>query len=116
MNCGFGCFANHGIECKCPKPAITVHAKDSLGLAAPAWQKRELSVLPVLDENSRLVGVLSRVDVLRLVTEKEAKKTDRPLGAAISVRDVMSPSIPVVQEKDDLATIVDPCWRWIRTA
>jgi len=89
------------------KPAITVHAKDSLGLAAARMAKEGVKRLPVLDENSRLVGVLSRVDVLRLVTEKEAKKLTAPLGAAISVRDVMSPSIPVVQEKDDLATIVD---------
>ena len=89
------------------KPAITVHAKDSLGLAAARMAKEGVKRLPVLDENSRLVGVLSRVDVLRLVTEKEAKKLTAPLGEAISVRDVMSPSIPVVQEKDDLATIVD---------
>ena len=89
------------------KPAITVRAKDSLGLAAARMAKEGVKRLPVLDENSRLVGVLSRVDVLRLVTEKEARKLTAPLGAAISVQDVMSPSIPVVQEKDDLATIVD---------
>jgi CBS-domain-containing membrane protein/PII-like signaling protein len=89
------------------KPAITVRAKDSLGLAAARMAKEGVKRLPVLDEKSRLVGVLSRVDVLRLVTEKEARKLTAPLGAAISVRDVMSPSIPVVQEKDDLATIVD---------
>jgi CBS-domain-containing membrane protein/PII-like signaling protein len=89
------------------KPAITVRAKDSLGLAAARMAKEGVKRLPVLDEKNRLVGVLSRVDVLRLVTEKEARKLTAPLGAAISVRDVMSPSIPVVQEKDDLATIVD---------
>ena len=89
------------------KPAITVRAKDSLGVAAARMAKAEVKRLPVVDENSKLVGVLSRVDVLRLVTEKEAKKLTAPLGAAISVRDVMTPSIPVVQEGDDLATIVD---------
>jgi len=89
------------------KPAITVRAKDSLGVAAARMAKAGIKRLPVVDDSNRLVGVLSRVDVLRLVTEKEAKKLTAPLGAAISVRDVMSPSIPVVQEKDDLATIVD---------
>jgi CBS-domain-containing membrane protein len=89
------------------KPAITVRAKDSLGVAAARMAKAEVKRLPVVDENSKLVGVLSQVDILRLVTEKEAKKLTAPLGAAISVRDVMSASIPVVQEGDDLATIVD---------
>jgi CBS-domain-containing membrane protein/PII-like signaling protein len=89
------------------KPAITVRTKDSLGLAAARMAKEGVKRLPVLDENKRLAGVLSRVDVLRLVAEKEGKKLTAPLGAAISVRDVMSPSIPVVQEKDDLVTIVD---------
>ena len=89
------------------RPASTVRAKDSLGLAAARMAKAGIKRLPVVDDNNRLVGVLSRVDVLRLVTEKEAKKLTAPLGAAISVRDVMSASIPVVQEKDDLATIVD---------
>lgn len=89
------------------KPAITVRTKDSLGLAATRMAKEGIKRLPVLGENGKLAGVLSRVDVLRLVTEKEGKKLTAPLGAATSVRDVMSPSIPVVQEKDDLATIVD---------
>ena len=89
------------------KPALTVRAKDSLGVAAARMAKAGIKRLPVVDDGNKLVGVLSRVDVLRLVTEKEAKKLTAPLGAATSVRDIMSPSIPIVQEKDDLATIVD---------
>jgi len=89
------------------KPAITVRSRDSLGLAAARMAKERVKRLPVLGENGKLAGVLSRVDVLRLVAEKEAKKLTAPPGAAISVRDVMSASIPVVQEKDDLASIVD---------
>jgi CBS domain-containing protein len=89
------------------KPAITVRARDSLGLAATRMANEGIKRLPVLGENGKLAGVLSRVDILRLVTEKEARKPIAPIGAAISVGDVMSPSIPVVQEKDDLATIAD---------
>jgi CBS domain-containing protein len=89
------------------KPAIIVRAKDSLGLAAARMAKAGIKRLPVVDEEGRLVGVLSRVDILRLVAEKDARKLTAPLGAAVCVRDVMSESIPVVQEKDDLATIVD---------
>jgi len=89
------------------KPAIIVRAKDSLGVAATRMAKAGIKRLPVVDENKRLVGVLSRVDILRLVADKEAKKMTAPLGAATSVRDVMSPTIPVVRQEDDLGTIVD---------
>jgi CBS-domain-containing membrane protein/PII-like signaling protein len=89
------------------KPAITVRAKDSLGVAASRMAKAGVKRLPVVDENNRLVGVLSRLDILRLVAEKDAKKMVAPPGAATSLRDVMSPTIPVVQLGDDLGTIVD---------
>jgi CBS-domain-containing membrane protein len=55
----------------------------------------------------KLAGVLSRVDILRLVAEKEAKTLTALLGAAISVQDVMYPSIPFVHLGDYLGTIVD---------
>ncbi|HVM73192.1 MAG TPA: DUF190 domain-containing protein [Anaerolineales bacterium] len=89
------------------KPAITVRARDSLGLAAARMAKAGIKRLPVVDEQERLVGVLSRVDILSLAADKEAKKLVAPLGAAACVRDVMSESIPVVHQEDDLAAIVD---------
>jgi len=89
------------------KPAIIVRAKDSLGLAASRMARAGVKRLPVVDENNRLVGVLSRLDILRLVAEKDARKMAAPPGAATCLRDVMSPTIPVVQQEDDLGTIVD---------
>jgi CBS domain-containing protein len=89
------------------QPVFTVGSKDSLGMAAARMAKMGIKRLPVIDENGRLVGVLSRVDILRLVADKEARKQVIPSGAAISVRDVMSASMPVVREEDDLAKIVD---------
>jgi CBS-domain-containing membrane protein len=89
------------------KPAITVRAKDSIGVAASRMARAGVKRLPVVDENNRLVGVLSRVDILRLVAAKDARKMTAPPGAATSLRDVMSSAIPVVQEEDDLGTIVD---------
>ncbi len=93
------------------KPAITVRARDYLGLAAARMARAGIKRLPVIDETGQLVGVLSRVDILRLVAEKQAKKMIAPPGAAHTVADVMSPSIPVVQEKDDLAPSWIPCSR-----
>lgn len=89
------------------KPAITVKTRDALGVAAARMAKEGIKRLPVLDEQDKLVGVLSRVDILRLLTEKPAGKMTAPLGAAQSVRDVMSPMIPAVQHDDELPDIVE---------
>lgn len=89
------------------KPAITVRAKDSLGVAATRMAREGIKRLPVLDEKDRLVGVLSRVDILRLLAEKPISKTPTPPGAAKTLQEVMSPIIPAVQFDDDLATIVE---------
>ncbi len=88
-------------------PPITVKQKDSLGMAATRMVNAGVKRLPVLDEKAHLVGVLSRVDILRIVAEKEVRKTSVPTGAAISLQDVMSPNIPVVRQEDDLSTVVD---------
>ena len=89
------------------RPAITARAQDSLGLAAARMAKKGIKRLPVVDEHGKLAGVLSRVDILRLVAEKAAKKVTAPLGAARNVRDVMSASIPSVRFDDDLTAIVE---------
>ena len=88
-------------------PVMTVRLKDSLGMAAARMAKEGIKRLPVIDDKDRLAGVISRVDILRLVADKEVKKQVIPEGAAISIRDVMTESIPVVQDEDDLVRIVD---------
>ena len=95
------------VEAVMSKPAITVRAKDSISSAAARMAKSRIKRLPVVDEKEKLIGVLSRVDILRLVTGKDATKVTPPLGAVKSIRDVMSPNIPLVNEDDDLLTIVD---------
>lgn len=88
-------------------PAITIHARDSLGVAAARMAEAGIKRLPVLDDGGKLVGVLSRVDILRLLTEKMPGKVTAPLGAAKTLGDVMSPSFPLVRYDDDLTGIVE---------
>ncbi|MEJ5225649.1 MAG: CBS domain-containing protein, partial [Anaerolineales bacterium] len=89
------------------KPAITIRAKDSLGQAAARMAKAGIKRLPVLDEHGKLTGVLSRIDILRLLTEKTPGKLTAPLGAAKTLGDVMSPNFPAVRYDEDLAGIVE---------
>ena len=89
------------------KPAITIRASEALGVAAARMARAGIKRLPVLDENNKLAGILSRVDILRLVTEKPAAKTTAPPGAAKKLAEVMSPVIPAVRHEADLTAILE---------
>jgi CBS domain-containing protein len=45
-------------------PAVTIHADAPVTAAARAMQDRSLKRLPVVDEGDKLIGIVSRVDVL----------------------------------------------------
>lgn len=90
------------------KPAITAYASESLGNAAARMAKHEIKRLPVIDDQAKLVGVVSRVDILRQVVDIETKtpKVQIPAGASLTIKQIMYPEIPVVLPNADLATIV----------
>jgi CBS-domain-containing membrane protein len=90
------------------KPAIVTHVGDSLGVAAARMAKHEIKRLPVVDDAGKMVGVVSRVDILRQVMSIETKKpkVQIPTGATLTVQQVMYPDVPVVQIDSDLGSIV----------
>lgn len=90
------------------KPAITAHINESLGTAAARMAKHEIKRLPIVDDEGRLVGVVSRIDILSQVmsVESRSKKFQPPSGALITVEQVMYADIPSVLADADLATIV----------
>ncbi len=89
-------------------PAITIHANEPLGVAAARMAEHGIKRLPVLDEKGKLIGVLSRVDVLKQVVSEESKKraAKAPAGAARTLGDIMIPEIPTIEEDDQLADII----------
>lgn len=90
------------------QPAITAQANEPLGVAAARMAKAGIKRLPVLDKNGRLVGVLSRVDVLHQVSDAHAKAPPKGVlpGAAQRVSEIMLPEIPIVRANADLTEIV----------
>jgi len=90
------------------KPAITVRDNDPLGIAAARMAQHSIKRLPVLDEKGKLIGVLSRVDVLRQVLNDETKKrvAKAPTGAARTLKDIMLSKIPTVDEDAQLADVI----------
>jgi len=90
------------------EPAITARATESLGVVAAQMVKSGLKRVPIVDENGKLLGVLSRVDVLRQVVEAEprSRRTEIPAGAARTINEFMEPQIPVIQQDNYLADII----------
>ena len=90
-------------------PVSTVNDDQTLGMAAGRMVKEGLKRMPVVDHEGRLVGMLSRLDILRQATNKHPKAEPHriPQGAARTVSDVMTGNIPMVGVDDNLGTIID---------
>ncbi|MFB7541993.1 CBS domain-containing protein [Streptomyces zaomyceticus] len=59
------------------RPAITVHAEETVSDAARLMVRREVERLPVVDEEERLVGIVTRRDLLRVYLRPDAEIRDR---------------------------------------
>jgi CBS-domain-containing membrane protein len=91
------------------REVVTVREDTALVHAAQLMADRNLKRLPVVDAAARLVGILSRVDVLRTVAEpRPSRPGTRPLASAgHTVADVMETDVPSVKEDADLVEIVN---------
>lgn len=89
-------------------PAITAQGDEPLGAAATRMAEHGIKRLPVLDEKGKLIGVLSRVDVLRQVVGEEARKraAQAPTGAARTLGDIMIPEVPTIEADAHLAEVI----------
>jgi CBS-domain-containing membrane protein len=91
------------------RPVITVREDESLGAVTARMVKAGLKRLPVVDGQEKLVGVLSRLDILHLVanTPQEDLPPHAPLGAVRTVGEIMAPVVPTVSQNDSLAVLVE---------
>jgi CBS domain-containing protein len=91
------------------KPVVTVKETDPLAVAAALLIKAELKRLPVVNAEGQLLGMLSRLDVLRQVVNAPRPKPSTPLsvGAVKTLRDIMSPDVPIINQDDDLTDIIE---------
>lgn len=89
-------------------PVITIRGDEPLSVAAARMAEHRIKRLPVLDENGKLIGVLSRVDVLKQVVSEEAKKraAKAPTGAARTLGDIMIREVPTIEQDAPLADVV----------
>ena len=89
-------------------PAITILGNEPLSTAASRMAEHGIKRLPVLDESGKLIGLLSRVDVLKQVISEEAKKraAQAPIVAGRTLGEIMLFEIPTVHEDARLADVV----------
>jgi CBS domain-containing protein len=90
------------------QPAVTVGAADPLGMTARRMAQTGLKRLPVLDEQGKLVGVISRLDIFRTLLDDQGRTPRKPppQGAAQTVAEIMSSDVPVVSQDARLVDLV----------
>lgn len=90
------------------QPVIAVSEGDRLGQAVRLMVGEGVKRLPVVDAGGRLVGVLSRVDVLRQVCDiaPEHEVPEAFVGVLTTLGDVMSPKVPAVRYDSGLQAII----------
>jgi CBS domain-containing protein len=91
-------------------PAHTAQANDSLGSVVQEMLQRGLKRLPVVDSEGKLVGMLSRLDILRAAAGSGAGQQERsPVPrAGKTVAELMSTDVPLVHTGDDLVDVLQP--------
>ncbi|NTV36346.1 MAG: CBS domain-containing protein [Anaerolineaceae bacterium] len=90
-------------------PVVTVNDVDTLGAATTQMVRSGLKRLPVVNADGVLVGVLSRLDILRQVAQTHSIPLASHFSSDVAktVKDVMSTNIPMVNQEEDLATIIE---------
>jgi len=91
-------------------PVVTVSDETTVAEAVQRMAERDVKRLPVVDQKGCLLGIVSRVDVLRALAQPPVaelpRRSPQP-GRNALVGDVMMTSVPFVREDASLAEVVD---------
>ena len=77
-------------------PAVTIRPIDEVAEAARVLDRLSITTLPVVDQDLRLVGIISEADVIGARSRVDAPR----------VRDVMTREVFTAQADDDLSTVM----------
>ncbi len=86
-------------------PAITIRADDSVVRAARVLTERGIERLPVVDEEARLVGIVTRRDLLRIFLRPDAELRDEVLDEVMVRALWLSPQSVDVVVRGGLVTL-----------
>jgi CBS domain-containing protein len=93
-------------------PVVTVHPGLDVQHAAQLMRRRKLKRLPVIDGDERIVGMVSRADLLRAAVAAPAREQGVAaprihVEATTPVRAVMSREVPTVGANESLSGVLD---------
>ena len=88
---------------------VSVRASETLARATHLMAERRLKRLPVVDDGERLVGIVSRMDILRAAGETFPREPAAALdhAGARTVGEIMRSEVPTITADADLAAVVD---------
>ena len=95
------------------KPVITILHNETLARAVSLMVKSGLKRLPVVDDDEKLVGVLSRLDILRQVVDAPMNQDlpELPGGSINTISDIMRKDVPTISHYADLPTLINAMLR-----
>ncbi|MEV4805329.1 CBS domain-containing protein [Nonomuraea sp. NPDC049421] len=93
-------------------PAVTVRHDDPVRRAVRVLHGHDITAAPVVDDEGRLVGVVSELDLLRGEFEPDPRATVRPVAASAEplprrIMDVMTRDIVTVTGTTDVTVAID---------
>ena len=87
------------------KPAVTIHEDAPVTEAARLMQSRKLKRLPVVDDNGRLRGIITRTDVLGVFERPDQEIRDEVIKEVIAGVFGLDPELFVVTVTTGIVTI-----------
>jgi CBS domain-containing protein len=90
-------------------PAITIHQEATLREAGDVLARRGISALPVVDDEGRLVGIVSQMDLIRLSTADTAQgaeaQPENSRSQPTRVAEIMTVEVVTVSPETDLHAV-----------
>lgn len=87
------------------EPPVTVHADDTIVKAARTMAQRRVERLPVLDEEERLVGIVTRRDLLQVFLRSDADIRDEVIKEVLVRSLWLAPRIIDVSVTEGVVTL-----------
>ncbi|MFE2943083.1 CBS domain-containing protein [Streptomyces sp. NPDC059255] len=86
-------------------PAVTVRAVDSIALTGRTMAARDIGRLPVVDEEARLIGIITRRDLLRVFVRPDSDLRDEILDEIVVRALWLDPAPLTVAVVDGVVTL-----------
>jgi CBS domain-containing protein len=87
------------------KPAVTIRADAAVAEAARLMQSRRVKQLPVVDDDGRLRGIVSRADVLSVFERPDAEIRDEVVKGIIVAEFGLDPELLAVTVRSGIVTV-----------